>query len=134
MSLYFLDSNIIMYALGNPHPLRIPCTKTLEKIRSAKMHVCTDTEVFQEILYRYYSISRKDIAHQACELLGNIATPILPVSHEDIIKAMSLLNNLAIPVRDAIHAATMLNHKIHHIISTDTHFDHIHGITRIQPK
>lgn len=122
-----------MYTLGNPHPLKIPCTKIIEKIRSAKIQVCTDTEVFQEILYRYYSIGRKDIAHQACELLGDIATPIFPVSHEDIVKAMSLLNSHVIPVRDAIHAATMMNHNIRYILSSDTHFDHIPEIKRLQP-
>ncbi|MDD5435155.1 MAG: type II toxin-antitoxin system VapC family toxin [Nitrospira sp.] len=134
MSIYFLDSNIIMYILGSPHPLKTPCLRVLEKIRSSKIKVCTNTEVFQEILYRYYSIGKKDHGHIACELLKDIADPILSVTHEDIIKAISLLNNHPIPVRDAIHAATMLNHNIRHIISTDTHFDILPEIIRINPE
>lgn len=133
MSLCFLDSNVIMYVLGTPHPQKTPCMRVLEKIRSAKIRVCTNTEVFQEILYRYYSIGKKDLAHQACDLLKDIADPILSVTHEDIEKALSLLNQYTIPVRDAIHTATMLNHNIRHIISTDTHFDHVYEITRIHP-
>lgn len=134
MSVYFLDSNIIMYTIGGSHPLKAPCIKILEKIRNTIIQVCTNTEVFQEILYRYYSIENKEIGHKACKLLEDIADPIFPVSHHDIVKAMSLLQQYNIPVRDAIHVATMLNNDIRQIISTDTHFDNIPEIKRIQPK
>ena len=134
MSIYFLDSNIIMYILSSHHPLKAPCLRVLEKIRSSKIKVCTNTEVFQEILYKYYAIDKKDLAHIACELLKDIADPILSVTHEDIITATAILNQYSIPVRDAIHTATMLNHNIRHIISTDTHFGIIPEITRIQPR
>lgn len=134
MSIYFLDSNIIMYTLGGSHPLKAPCIKILEKIRSATLQVCTNTEVFQEILYRYYSIDNKEIGHQACKLLEDIADPIFSVSHQDIEKAISILQQYNIPVRDSIHLATMLNNDISHLISTDTHFDNIPEINRIQPK
>src|SRR3990170_3067163 len=134
MTLYFLDSNILMYTLGASHPFKAPCIKILERIRTAKIHVCTNTEILQEILYRYHSIGKKNIAHQTCELLKDIADPILPVTLEDITRAMSLMDQYPVPVRDAIHTATMLNNDIRHIISTDTHFDEIQGITRIQPN
>ena len=133
MSLYFLDSSIIMYTLGSPHTLKTPCVKIVEKIRSGRIQVCTNTEIFQEILYRYYSIDKIVLAHQACDILKDIANPIFPITQEDIEKAMSLLNQYTIPVRDAIHTATMLNHNIRHILSTDVHFDNINEITRIRP-
>ncbi|OGW15875.1 MAG: hypothetical protein A2035_06475 [Nitrospirae bacterium GWA2_42_11] len=133
MSLHFLDSNILMYSLGSSHSLKAPCMKILEKIRSSKIQVCTNTEVFQEILYRYYSLDKKELAHQACKLLEDITDPILSVSQEDITKAIALLKQYSINVRDAVHAATMLNNDIRHIISTDTHFDQIPEIKRIQP-
>ena len=133
MSLHFLDSNIIMYVLGSAHPLKSPCVRTLEKIRTGKIRVCTSTEVLQEILYRYYAIHRKELAHQACELVEAIADPILPVSHHDLIRARNLLQLYPLPVRDAVHAATLLNHQIRHILSTDTHFDSIPEIQRVEP-
>lgn len=134
MNFYFLDSNIIMYILSRSHPLKAPCLKILEKIRSSTIHVCTDTEVFQEVLYRYYSIGKKEIGHQACKLLEDIADPILPVFHDDIVKAISILDQYTVPVRDAIHAAIMLNNSIHQIISTDSHFDQISDINRLHPE
>ena len=130
MTLYFLDSNIIMYALGRDHPLKTPCIKILEKIRSTEFQACTNTEVFQEILYRYWSIGKTRTGITACKLLEDIAEPILPVSHEDITEAMDILQQYNVSVRDAIHAATMLNNNVHHILSADTHFDKIRGIKR----
>ena|SRR3990172_4967595 len=83
--------------------------------------------------WRYYSLGKKNLAHQACKLLEDIADPILSVSHEDIVKTISILQQITIPVRDAVHAATMLNNNIHHILSTDIHFDNIPQINRIHP-
>lgn len=133
MSLHFLDSNIVMYSLGSSHPLKTPCMRILEKIRSSRIQVCTNTEVFQEILYRYYSLDKKELAYKACKLLEDITDPVLSVSQEDVTKAIALLKQYPINVRDAVHAATMLNHNIRHIISTDIHFDQIPVIKRIQP-
>ena len=134
MSRYFLDSNIVMYVLGGAHPLKAPSLKIFEKIRTGKMPVCTNTEVLQEILYHYYSLNRKPLAHRACELVEEIADPIFPVSIEDIRTARSLLDRHTLPVRDAIHAASMLNHRIRYILSADSHFDHFPDIRRVFPR
>lgn len=40
----------------------------------------------------------------------------------------------AIAARDAVHAATMLNNGLTHLLSADTHFDAIAGITRVDPR
>jgi predicted nucleic acid-binding protein len=37
----------------------------------------------------------------------------------------------ALPTRDAIHAATMLNNGISDIITSDGHFDAVRGIRRL---
>ena len=64
----FIDANLIMYSIGSPHPLREPCKKILEKIKSREILGVTNTEVLQEILYRYFSIERRtlgEIAYQS---------------------------------------------------------------------
>jgi len=55
----FIDANLIMYPVGSPRPLRDPCRHILEKIKSRKIFGVTNTEVLQEILYRYFSVGRK---------------------------------------------------------------------------
>jgi len=62
---YFLDANLIMYSLGGPHPSREPCKRVLERIKSGEIRALTNTEVLQEILHRYFSIGKPDIAETA---------------------------------------------------------------------
>lgn len=131
----FLDANIIMYALGKEHPLRNPCRKYLERIKNGEITVVTDTEVLQEILYRYFSISMPLIAEEAFGAIKTFCREVYPVTLQDVEKALLLLKEIsAINSRDAIHAACMLNNGIKEILSTDPHFDEIHGINRIDPR
>ena len=62
---WFIDANLIMYSIGSPHPLREPCKKFLEKIKSREILGVTNTEVLQEILYRYFSIGRRALGEIA---------------------------------------------------------------------
>lgn len=132
--LFFVDTNIIMYALGKEHPLRSPCRKYLESIKNGEIVVVTNTEVLQEILYRYFSIQMPAMAEKTCIAMKVFCKRIYPVTLDEIAKALLLLKEYrSLNPRDAIHAATMLNNGIEKIISADSHFDTIKGIKRISP-
>jgi len=133
--LFFLDANIIMYCLGTEHPLKAPCLRVIEQIRDGKLLVCTSTEVQQEILHRYYAQKRQDIGDRAYRLLTELSHVVYSVTPDDMERAFSILHEVSdIDVRDAVHAAVMLNNGLTHILSTDNHFDHITGITRVAPE
>ena len=130
----FIDTNLIMYSIGGPHPLREPCKKLLEKIKSREILGVTNTEVLQEILYRYFSMGRGTLGEIAYQSMIEFCTDIFPVRVVDTDKALEILKRVnGITSRDAIHAATMMNNGIKEIISTDPHFDLIHEIKRIDP-
>jgi predicted nucleic acid-binding protein len=130
----FIDANLIMYSIGNPHPLRDPCKNILEKIKSRKILGVTNTEVLQEILSRYFSVRRKTHGEIAYQSMLQICVEVFPVGVMDTDKALEILKTVnGITSRDAIHAATMINNGIKKIISTDSHFDLIPEITRIDP-
>ncbi len=130
----FIDANLIMYSMGGPHPLREPCKKFLEKIKSREILGVTNTEVLQEILYRYFSIERRTLGEMAYQSIIEFCTDIFPVRVMDTDKALEILNRIkGITSRDAIHAATMIHNGIKEIVSTDPHFDLIHEIKRIDP-
>lgn len=132
--LFFLDANIIMYALGKEHPFRSPCRKYLEKIKKAEITVVTNTEVLQEILHRYFSIRMPIIAGEAYSAIKIFCKEIYPITVAETEKAFALLKEFpSINTRDAIHAATMLNNGIEKILSADLHFDLVRGIKRIGP-
>ena len=131
---YFLDANLIMYSVGGPHPLKDPCNRVLEKIKSGDIFSVTNTEVLQEILHRYFSIGKPEIAEIAYTSLIRICISVYPVTIAETDRALSLMKEIpTITSRDAIHAATMINNGIEKIISTDIHFDLISEINRIDP-
>ncbi|SPD72990.1 conserved hypothetical protein [uncultured Desulfobacterium sp.] len=131
----FIDANLIMYSLGSHHPLREPCREFLKKIKDGLIQVITNTEVLQEILYRFFSIKKPSLAALAYTSLVEICVEILPVTHKDMDLALELLKKYPeITSRDAVHAATMINCEIREILSADSHFDLIPEIRRISPE
>lgn len=131
-TLKFIDANLIMYTIGSDHPLREPCRRTLSEIKNGSLEVVTDTEVLQQILYRFYSIKRYSQAEAAYQATVDICAEILPVTHIDMDLALELLKKYAgITPRDAVHAATMIHNGIKEILSADSHFDLISEVRRI---
>ncbi|MFQ5737861.1 MAG: type II toxin-antitoxin system VapC family toxin [Acidobacteriota bacterium] len=131
---YFLDTNILMYAIGKKHPYKQPCIKVLEQIRSEVIHVVTNVEVFQEIIHRYWSLQEQEVAAVAFSSMKKLCERVFPVLEADVDKAFQILQAYpCLGVRDAIHAATMINNGLRKIISTDKHFDEIEGIVRLDP-
>jgi predicted nucleic acid-binding protein len=127
----FVDSNVPMYVAGREHPNRTPAKQFLEKARRGEVEVCTSTEVLQEILYRYWSLKRLDLAAQVYELFVDICPVVLPVSLADADRARTLVcGKAAVAPRDALHAAVMLNNSIQHIATFDEDFDRVPGIRR----
>jgi predicted nucleic acid-binding protein len=133
-SFQFIDANLIMYSLGGPHPLQLPSKDILEKIKNGTFRVVSNTEVLQEILYRYFFIRKQALGELAYTAMIDLCETILPVTLQETDRALELLKQYPqITSRDTIHAATMLNNGIKEILSTDPHFDLIPGIRRIDP-
>ncbi|MBI3401211.1 MAG: type II toxin-antitoxin system VapC family toxin [Acidobacteria bacterium] len=62
----------------------------------------------------------------------HICPTILPVALADTDRAKTLLgSSRGISVRDAVHAAVMLNHDVSKIATFDAGFDAIAGVRRV---
>jgi predicted nucleic acid-binding protein len=122
-----------MYVAGGEHPHREPARRLLERIRKGKVDACTSTEVLQEILYRYSSLHRLDLARDVYDLFVEICPVILGVTLADTDRARDLVCGVAgISARDAVHAGVMLNHDIEWIATFDAGFDGVPGIRRLK--
>ena len=135
MKVYFLDTNIPIYASGKKHPYKEPCQRIILDIADNKFIAFTNTEVFQEIIYRYFSIKELSLGHKVFENFYLLISPnILSVNPEDILLAQALSKKYnSIKPRDLLHAATMVNNNIKDIPSTDKDFDKIEEVNRIDP-
>ncbi len=128
----FVDSNIPMYVAGSEHPHRAPALALLRRARAGDLELCTSTEVLQEILYRYAGMGRLDLADSVYELFVQQCAAVFPVTIADTDRARTILHDVAgVSVRDAVHAAVMLERGIGRIASFDRGFDRIAGIERL---
>lgn len=129
----FIDSNIPMYVAGGEHENRDPARRFLGRVAQGKVSACTSTEVLQEILYRYASLGRIDLAREVYDLFVEICPEVLDVTLADADRARDLLCDVAgISARDAVHAAVMLNNEVEWIATYDAGFDRIPGIRRLK--
>jgi predicted nucleic acid-binding protein len=132
----FLDVNVFMYAAGSPHPYKDPCIHILSDVETGALVAAVNTEIFQELLYRYSHIKLADKGVQLCRDILKYPFIILPVTEADIRLAVDLFDShrmVGVKPRDAIHAATMQNNGISRLISADKDFEHLDFVTRIDP-
>jgi uncharacterized protein len=129
----FLDSNIPMYVAGGDHPNRAVARRVMERVRSGRLQACTSTEVIQEILYRYASLGKLDLARQVYDLFVEMCPVVFSVTLADTDRARDLLSSVTgISARDAVHAAVMHNNGVEWIATFDRGFDAVTGIRRLK--
>jgi len=79
----FLDVNIFMYAAGVPHPYKDPCVRILSDVETGVLVAAINTEILQELLYRYSHIKLADKGVQLCRGILEYPLTILPVTKAD---------------------------------------------------
>ena len=60
----FADTNLFVYAVGRPHPLRDPARRILLDAAAHAEALVTSCEVLQELLHP--ELSGRDLLHLAC--------------------------------------------------------------------
>lgn len=132
----FLDTNVFMYAAGAPHPCKEPCVRVLADVENGDLHAAINTEVLQELLYRYSHLRIPGKGVELCRMVLEYPVVILSVTERDLRVAIDLYGSSeahGVQPRDAVHAATMLNHGITRVISADRAFDLFEQLVRIDP-
>ena len=127
-----VDSSIPMYLVGAPHPHKADAQRMLERSICQGERLVTDAEVLQEILHRYVAIGRRDAVQPAFDAVLGVVDDVLPITRQDAERAKAVvLGSPALSARDAIHVAVMEQHGIARILSFDSAFDRVPGITRL---
>ena len=80
----------------------------MEAAVTQRVSLVTDSEVLQEILYRYFSLQKPDVAREVYQAATGLCDEVLPVSERTTARARELLLRYTdISARDAIHIASM---------------------------
>ncbi len=131
----FIDANIPIYAAGREHPLKEPCAATLRLVAENPNAFVTDAEVLQELMHHYLAQARWVLGREVLRNFGLVmAGRIEAVYPEDIFMAAELAGHfVGVSSRDLVHAAVMRRLGTDVIVSADTDFDRLSGITRLNP-
>lgn len=128
----FIDSNIPMYLIGADHPHKVEARQLVDAAIVAGESLVTSAEVLQEILHRYVAIKRLDAIQPAFDAMLGLADQVFQIERQHIERAKDIILGFGnISARDALHVAVMERAGISRIMSFDSGFDGIPGITRL---
>ena len=131
---YFIDTNVFVYAIGQPSPFKQPCAEILRAIAGRKIQSATSVEVLQEILHIYSRRNRRAEAVELARTFGGQVTHLLPITQAVFTHALTIHSRFPqLTAKDSLHTATIYHFGLTHILSADHHFDGLPGITRIDP-
>ncbi len=103
---FFLDVNVPMYAAGEEHPYKASCVWLMTEIAEGRIAVAIDTEIVQEVLYRYGAIGRWQIGATMASDLLDIVPTVYPIVVADVRRSIELFKRYAeqgVKARDLIH-------------------------------
>ena len=134
-SVAFVDANIPIYAAGRDHQYKEPCARIIRAIANNPAHFVTDAEVLQEVMHHYRRTNRWAAGREMFLMFETLLRGrIEPTYAEDVSRAARMADEgHAANSRDLVHASVMLRYGTSLIISTDTDFDRILGVRRLDP-
>jgi predicted nucleic acid-binding protein len=130
-----IDANIVIYALGQEHPLKGPSSKILEQIYGVARDYSVDAEAIQEILHVFNYRRQKQLGIEIAQRLIVGFGNVIPVGTPEVSLATHLFDRYPrLQPRDAIHAAVVMTNGFEGIISADQGFDSVTGLRRFDPR
>ena len=109
----FVDSNIFIYAVGRPHPLREEAQNFFLESRKKGSILVTSAEVLQELLHIYLPVGRIETLDAAMELATQGVDRVIPINSETVVHARHLIDSYpGLSARDLLHLSVCHINKI----------------------
>ena len=129
-----LDTTVLVYAVGDEHPLREPSRGLIEAIAGDRVEATTTVEVIQEFVHvRARRRDRHDAADRGRELLRLLGPLITPGDAELALGLRLFEENDGLGMFDAVLAATVMLSGADALVSADRTFATVRGLTRLDP-
>lgn len=127
-----IDSHIPIYLIGAARPHKSDAQRRLERLINDRERLVTDADVLQDILHRYVAIQRLDAIQPAFDAMLKLVDEVIAIDRKVAERAKQIfLAYRHLSARDAVHVAVMEQYGITRILSFDTGFDNLPGVTRI---
>jgi predicted nucleic acid-binding protein len=131
----YLDSNVFIYAAGAESPYKAACAEILRRSAAGELDANTSVEVIQEVHHVFRRRNQLAAGVGLGREIAQLFPHILPVTRADILRSGQILETRPqLSPRDALHAATALNHQFSVIVTVDADFEHVDGLSRLDPR
>jgi predicted nucleic acid-binding protein len=119
----FVDTNVLLYALGAEHPAREPARRILAAVGEGRANATTTTDVIQEFAHVYSRRrQRSDAARLALRYVALLA-PLAVVGPADLERGLGLFERYGgLGAADAVLAATAQASEAQALVSADRAF------------
>lgn len=116
----FVDTSVLMYAVGGEHPLRDPAREFFLRSARENLALATSAEVLQELLHAYLPVDRTRTLDAALRLAeGRIAT-VWAVEEDDVRFARLLADeHPGLRARDLLHLACCRRREVTRVKTYD---------------
>ncbi len=129
----FIDSNVLLYAVGSDHSWRRACADLVERITLGDVEAHGSVEVIQEFLFHRMRRAGRALAIRQADRIADVIS--LHAFDESVWRgARNLVETTTIRGRDAVHAATALAHGFSEIVTVDGAFAAVPGLTPVRPE
>ncbi len=116
----FVDSNVFIFAVGRPHPLRDEAQGFFLRANEEGKRLVTSAEVLQELIHVYLPVGRMETLDAALELSTQGVDRIIPIDSDTVIYARHLISgNPSLTARDLLHLSVCQLHNIHELMTFD---------------
>lgn len=103
----FVDSNVLMYAVGGEHPHRSEARDFFRHSVDQGLSLVTSAEVLQELLHAYLPTDRTGVLDAALTLAAGRIETVWPVEEADVRLARRLSDeHPRLDARDVLHLAS----------------------------
>jgi predicted nucleic acid-binding protein len=116
----FVDTNVIMYAVGRDHPLRQEARALFEDALESGDALVTSAEVLQELLHAYLGPGRLETLDAALALVRARIPTVWSMDPGDVELARLLVEqHPGLGARDLIHLACCMRRKVTRVATFD---------------
>ncbi len=116
----FVDTNVFVYAVGRPHPLRRIGREFFLMCNGNRTPLCTSAEVLQELVHAYLPVARVEALDAAMALVARSRAEVWPLEDEDVTLARQLHEQYpALGARDLCHLASCRRRGVSEVMTFD---------------
>lgn len=116
----FVDTNVVIYAVGRSHPLREQAQSFFRRQLDRSEGLATSAEVLQELLHVYLPVGRLQTLEAAFKLVEACIPTVWAVEPEDVRHARLLADSQThLGARDLLHLACCQRRGVQRIQTYD---------------